>query len=77
MNDLWNLNPTFNQTALIIAVEKKYKDIAELLLRHEGINVNKKDILNQSHSQNSNLSFFHIYYIQIQLFHKIEILNDL
>lgn len=57
MNDLWNLNPTFNQTALIIAVEKKYKDIAELLLRHEGINVNKKDILNQRHLLYSNPTF--------------------
>ena len=50
MDDLWNLNRTFNKTALIIAAYEGYKEIAELLIRHEGIDVNIQDILNQKHS---------------------------
>ena len=50
LNFLWNLTRTFNSTALMCAVRGGHKEIVELLLRQEGINVNIQDILNQKHS---------------------------
>ena len=47
LNDLWNLTRTFNWTALIIATINCHKEIVELLLKQEGIDINSKDILNQ------------------------------
>ena len=35
-----------------------HKEIVELLIRQEGIDINIKDILNQKHLWNSNLTFF-------------------
>ena len=48
---------TFNNTALVWAAENGHKEIVELLIRQEGIDINIKDILNQKHSWNSNLTF--------------------
>ena len=50
LNGLWNLTRAFNQTALILAAEKGHKEIVELLIRQEGINISIQDILNQKHS---------------------------
>ena len=50
MNDLWNLARTFNNTALIIAAFTGHKEIVELLIMQEGIDVNIQNILNQKHS---------------------------
>ena len=50
MNYLWNLTRTFNHTALILAARAGRKEIVELLIRQEGININIQDILNQKHS---------------------------
>ena len=58
LNDLWNLTRTFNDTALIFAAIRGHKEIVELLIRQEGIDINIQDILNQKHSWNSNLTFF-------------------
>ena len=49
-NDLWNLTQIFNWTALIFAVVNNEKEIVEILLKQEGININIQDILNQKHS---------------------------
>ena len=46
LNNLWNLTQIFNKTVLDNAVSKGHKEIVELLLRQEGIDVNMKDILN-------------------------------
>ena len=48
LNDLWNLTRTFNRTALICAAWKGYKEIVELLIRQEGIDINIQNILNQN-----------------------------
>ena len=50
LNGLWNLTQTFNNTALIYAAFGGYKEIVELLLRQEGIDINIQDILHQKHS---------------------------
>ena len=50
LNSLWNFTPTFNETALICAAWRGHKEIVELLLRQEGIDINIQDILNQKHS---------------------------
>ena len=50
LNDSWNLTQTFNMTILINAAANGNKEIVELLLRQERVDVNMKDILNQSHS---------------------------
>ena len=50
LNDLWNLTRTFNYTALIYAAIGGHKEIVELLIRQEGIDINIQDILNQKHS---------------------------
>ena len=50
MNDLQNLTRKFNWTALIYAASGGHKEIVELLLRQEGIDINIQDILNQKHS---------------------------
>ena len=50
LNYLWNLTRTFNNTALILAANNVHKEIVELLLRQEGIDINIQDILNQKHS---------------------------
>ena len=47
MNALWNLTGTFNYTALILAASKGYKEIVELLIKQEGIDINIQDILNK------------------------------
>lgn len=47
LNDLWNLNGTFNNTALIEAVKENHTEIVELLLRHENIDITIRNILNQ------------------------------
>ena len=67
LNDLWNLTRTFNYTALIWAAQIGYKEIAEILIRQEGIDVNIKDILNQK--------TFIIF--KSNFFHHIQKLNDL
>ena len=46
LNDLWNLTRTFHNTALILASYNGHKEIVELLLRQEGIDINIKEILN-------------------------------
>lgn len=46
---LWSLSQLFNDTALIIAVYHNQTEIVQLLLEHEGIDVNIKDILIQNH----------------------------
>ena len=48
LNDLWNLTRTFNRTALIYAAWKGRKEIVELLIRQEGIDINIQGILNQN-----------------------------
>ena len=48
MNDLWNLTRTFNDTALTLAAERGHKEIVELLIRQEGIDINIQGILNQN-----------------------------
>ena len=50
LNYLWNLNQTFNKTALIHAAEEGHEEIVELLISQEGIDINMKDILKQKHS---------------------------
>ena len=50
LNYLWNLTRTFNYTALIWAVFKGDKEIVELLISQEGIDINIQDILDQKHS---------------------------
>ena len=50
LNGLWNLTQTFNNTALIYATRYNYKEIVELLLRQEGIDINTQDILNSKYS---------------------------
>ena len=50
MDDLWNLTRTFNFTALIRAAICCHKEIVELLIRQEGIDINIQNILNQKHS---------------------------
>ena len=50
LDSLWNLAQIFNGTALIYAASNGHKEIVELLLRQEGIDVNIQDILNQRHS---------------------------
>ena len=46
----WSLTRTFNDTALIHAAEKGHKEIVELLISQEGIDINSQNILNQKHS---------------------------
>ena len=58
MNDLWNLTRTFNNTALTVAAFKGHKEIVELLISQEGIDINLQDILHQRHSFYSNPTFF-------------------
>ncbi len=48
MNYLWNLTGTFNDTALILAVKEGHKEIVELLIRQEGIDINIQGIINQN-----------------------------
>ena len=48
LNYLWNLTRTFNSTALICAAYEGHKEIVELLLRQEGIDINIQNILNQN-----------------------------
>ena len=48
----------FNNTALILAAKRSSSEIVQELLSRKGIDINCKDILNQKHSQNSNLTFF-------------------
>ena len=50
LNYLWNLTRTFNDTALICAASEGHKEIVELLIRQEGIDINIRGILNQKHS---------------------------
>ena len=50
INYLWNLTQAFNKTALIHAVFYCHKEIAELLISQEDIDINMKDILKQKHS---------------------------
>ena len=50
MNDLWNLIRTFNFTALMHAAFRGHKEIFDVLIRQEGIDINIQDILNQKHS---------------------------
>ena len=57
LNGLGNLTRTFNKTALIHATEIGYREIVEILLRQEDIDVNILDILNQRHSLDSNPTF--------------------
>lgn len=40
----------YDNTALIYAAKYGYKEIVELLLKQEGIDINIKNILNQKHS---------------------------
>ena len=49
LNDLWNLTRTFNCTALIWAAIKGHKEIVELLIRQEGIDIYMRSILKQKH----------------------------
>ena len=58
LNYLWNLTRTFNSTALIYAAIRGHKEIVELLIRQEGIDINIQDILNQKHLSNSIIFFF-------------------
>ena len=76
LNDLWNSIRTFNETALIVAIKNDYADIVEILLKQNGIDVNMKDILNQKHLQNYNLTFFHDIEIYNDLWDLIEAFND-
>ena len=46
LNYLWNLTRTFNSTSLIYAESNGYKEIVELFIRQEGIDINIQDILN-------------------------------
>ena len=46
LNVLWNLIRAFNKAALIHAVINGNKEIVELLLRQENIDINIRDILN-------------------------------
>ena len=48
LNYLWNLTRTFNSTALIYAAIRGHKEIVELLIRQEGIDINIQNILNQN-----------------------------
>ena len=57
MNDLWILTETLNYTALILAASVGYKEIVELLMRQNDIDINIKPILNLKHSLYSNLTF--------------------
>ena len=50
LNDLWNLTRTINETALICAIRNGNKEIVELLIKQEGIDVNIQDISNQKYS---------------------------
>ena len=75
LNDLWNLFLVLNYTALLKAVTERYTEIVELLLKQEDIDINMKDILSQIHSNNSNLSFFHMIYILSDLWNFISVLN--
>ena len=43
---------------MIHTVIEGHKEIVELLLRQEGIDINIKDILNHKHSRYSELTFF-------------------
>lgn len=47
MNDLWNFNQIINHTPLILAAYHNRIEIADLLLKQEGIDINSFDILNQ------------------------------
>ena len=47
LNDLQNLTRAFNNIALICAAKRGHKEIVEILLKQEGININSKNILNQ------------------------------
>ena len=47
---LWNLTRTFNCTAFIYAAKEGHKEIVELLMRQESIDINIKDILNRKYS---------------------------
>lgn len=44
LNSSWNLASTFNRTALIYAASENNKEIVELLLKQEGIDININDI---------------------------------
>ena len=46
MNVLWNLIQTFDMRALNFAAKKGYKEIVEMLLRQEDIDINAQEILN-------------------------------
>ena len=50
LNSLWNLTWIFYYSALICAAEEGHKEIVELLISQEGIDINIKGILNQKHS---------------------------
>ena len=45
---LWNLTRIFNWTALICAIVEGHKEIVELLIRQEGIDINIKNVLNKN-----------------------------
>ena len=47
LNDLRDLTSIFNNTALIFAAREGHKEIVELLIRQEGIDINIQDISNQ------------------------------
>ena len=49
-DDLWYLTLSFNNTGLIYAVYGNHREIVELLLRQEGIDINMKDFFNQKFS---------------------------
>ena len=57
MNDLWNFNWIINCTPLILAANDNRIEIADLLLKQEGIDINSIDILNQELSWNLNSTF--------------------
>ena len=48
----------YDNTALIYAAKYGYKEIVELLLKQEGIDINIKNILNQKHSWYFKYNFF-------------------
>lgn len=52
--DLWNSNWIFNFTPLSYAAFKGQKEIVELLLSQEGIDINCKTILIHNYSRNLN-----------------------
>ena len=56
----WNLSRIFNMTALILAAINGYKEIVELLIRQENIDINMTDIMNHKHFIKFESNFFFI-----------------